>query len=284
MLLAEWQTDPLLVLPLVAVGLAFALGYRRLAKRRHGASETYRTRGGLFVVGYAALVIALISPLHAAGEQYFAVHMVQHLLLSLVAAPLLLASSSMPVLLWALPAGDRAAVGRLVGQPGPVRSALRLITHPLVAWCLFVGTQWAWHQPLAYDWALENRWAHYLEHISFFLTAIVFWWPVIGAPPLPTPLSFPARLAYTFLAWLPNTLLGAGLSLARAPLYPFYVASAQITGADATFDQQLAGLIMWVPGDVLFATILLVLLAAFMQQEERRAERIDRELDAQAKW
>ena len=236
-----------------------------------------------------ALVVALVSPLHSVGEQYFAVHMVQHLLLSLVAAPLLLLSSSMPVLVWALPANDRASVGRLVGQRGPVRSLLRGLTHPFVAWWLFVITQWIWHQPVAYDWALENRWAHYLEHISFFATAVVFWWPVIGAPPLPSPLSFPARLAYTFLAWLPNSLLGAGITLSRGPLYPFYVASAGQTGIDPGFDQQLAGLIMWVPGDVLFASILLLLLVAFMQNEERRAQRIDRELDAreaatQAKW
>jgi putative membrane protein len=206
--------------------------------------------------------------------------MVQHLLLSLVAPPLLLLSSSMPVLLWALPVRDRVTIGRLLGQPGPIRSGLRWLTNPMVAWWLFVGTQWAWHQPVAYDWALDNRWAHYFEHLSFFLTAMVFWWPVVGAPPLPSPLSYPARLGYTFLAWLPNSLLGAGISLSRGPLYPFYVTAAQVTGADPTFDQQLAGLIMWVPGDVLFATIVLLLLVAFMRHEEQQEARIDRELDA----
>jgi cytochrome c oxidase assembly factor CtaG len=237
-------------------------------------------RNALFIVGYAALVIALISPLHAVGEQYFSVHMVQHLLLSVVAPPLLLFSSSMPVLLWALPARDRARLGRLVGRPGPVRSILRGLTRPRVALALFVVTQWLWHQPVAYEWALENRWAHYLEHISFFLTAILFWWPVIGAPPLPSPLSYPMRLGYTFLAWLPNSLLGAGISLSRAPLYPFYVDSAQAVGIDPGFDQQLAGLIMWIPGDVLFVSILLLLFVAYMQHEQAQEERIDRELDA----
>jgi putative membrane protein len=263
----------------VGIGLAYLIGYRRFSRRRHAATS-FRTRSGLFVVGYAALVIALASPLHSVGEQYFAVHMVQHLLLSLVAAPLLLLSSSMPVLVWALPARNRATIGRVIGQPGPIRSVLRGLTQPLVAWWLFVIGQWVWHQPAAYDWALENPWAHYLEHVSFFVTAVLFWWPVIGAPPLPSPLGFPARLAYTFLAWLPNSLLGAGITLSRAPLYPFYVASAERTGVDPSFDQQLAGLIMWVPGDLLFASILLLLLVAFMQNEERLAARIDRELDA----
>jgi putative membrane protein len=206
--------------------------------------------------------------------------MVQHLLLSLVAAPLLLLSNSMPVLVWAFSPRDRATVGSLVGRPGAIRSALRFMTLPLVAWWLFVGTQWLWHQPIAYQWALENRWAHYLEHITFFVTAIAFWWPVIGSPPLPSPLGYPARMAYTFLAWLPNSILGAGITLSRGPLYPFYVASAQMNHIDAGFDQQLAGLIMWIPGDLLFVAILLVLFGAYLRNEERRAERIDRELDA----
>jgi cytochrome c oxidase assembly factor CtaG len=186
----------------------------------------------------------------------------------------------MPVLLWALPARERAAVGRLVGQPGPLRTLLCWLTLPIVAWCLFVGTQWLWHQPMPYQWALQSPWAHYLEHLSFFVSAMLFWWPVIGAPPLPSPLSYPARLAYTFLAWMPNTLLGAGITLSSGPLYPFYVAEARLTGADAGFDQQLAGLIMWIPGDVLFVTILLLLFVAFMQHEEQKEARIDRELDA----
>jgi len=109
---------------------------------------------------------------------------------------------------------------------------------------------------------------------------VLFWWPVIGAPPLRSALSYPARLAYTFLAWLPNSFLGAGITLSRGPLYPFYVSAAMANGTDASVDQQLAGLIMWVPGDVLFAIILILLLVAYMQNEERQEERIDRELDA----
>jgi len=272
----DWVLDPFLVVPLVAVGVAYLIGYRRLAKRRH----TQHRRDGLFVMGYTTLVVALISPLHSVGEQFFSVHMVQHLMLSLVAPPLLLLSGSMPVLLWALPRADRTTIGRLVGQPGAIRSVLQFLTRPLVALTLFVATQWIWHQPVAYDWALEYRWAHYFEHLSFFFTAILFWWPVIGAPPLPSPLRYPARLGYTFFGWLPNSLLGAGINLSRAPLYPYYVTTAQSTGVDPLFDQQLAGLIMWVPGDLVFAIILMILFAAFMRDEERKEAWIDRELDA----
>jgi putative membrane protein len=235
---------------------------------------------GLFVAGYGVLVVALISPIHTLGEALFSVHMVQHLLLVLVAAPLLLLSNSMSVLLWGLPREERATLGRLVGRPGPARSALRWLTLPLVAWWLFVGTQWLWHQPAAYQWALSNTWAHYAEHLLFFGTAVLFWWPVIGAAPLRSALSYPARMLYTFLAWIPNSILGAGITLSPGLLYPYYAGPARPLGVDPHTDQQLAGLIMWVPGDALFAGVLMVLFVAYLRHEEQAAERIDRALDA----
>ncbi len=206
--------------------------------------------------------------------------MVQHLLLTLVAAPLLLLSNSMPVLMWALPPRYRGSVGGIFSRPGAARSLLRWLTRPLIAGVLFVVIQWGWHQPLAYQWALENRWAHYFEHVTFFASALLFWWPVIGAAPLPSPLGYPGRMAYAFLGWMPNTMLGAGLTLSHGPLYSFYVASANAYGIDPGSDQQLAGLIMWIPGDILFATILMLLFVAYINHEEREAQRIDRELDA----
>ncbi len=239
-----------------------------------------RTRTTLFVVGYVVLVVALVSPIHGLGEVLFSVHMVQHLLLTLVAAPLLLLSNSMAVLLWGLPREERTTIGRMLGQPGPVRTLLGWLTLPLVAWWLFVGTQWFWHQPPAYQWALENTWAHYGEHLMFFGTAILFWWPVIGAAPLRSALSYPVRMLYVFLAWVPNSILGAGITLAPAVLYPYYLGPAQQLGVDPHTDQQIAGLIMWVPGDALFAGILMTLFVVYLRQEERSAERIDRELDA----
>jgi cytochrome c oxidase assembly factor CtaG len=258
------------------------LGYRRLRARTRSVRHhkpVLGTRGALFLAGYAVLWVALISPLHPLGEELFSVHMVQHILLTLVAPPLLLLSNSMPVLLWAFPQTERRGLGRLIGQPGRLQTALRWLTRPAVAWTLFVCTQWLWHTPAAYQWALGSRWAHYVEHVSFFATAILFWWPVIGAPPLPSLLGYPARMAYTFLAWLPNTLLGAGIALSRGILYPYYSLVGQRLGVDVYGDQQLAGLIMWVPGDVLFAVILLLLFGAYLRHEEREAERIDRELD-----
>jgi cytochrome c oxidase assembly factor CtaG len=274
-----FQDDPLLLIPLLVLGTVYVLGYLRLVQ----LGVDLQKRSAFFTLGYLSLFVALVSPVHTLGEQVLSLHMLQHLLLLLVAPPLLLLSNSMPVLLWGLPPRERAGVGRIVGRSGPVRSGLRWLTRPLLAWWLFVLSQWLWHQPAAYQLAIENRWLHYAEHLSFFGTALLFWWPVIGAPPLRSPLTYPGRMLYTFFAWLPNTFLGAGLALARSVLYPVYDGQP---GLDAYADQQLAGLLMWVPGDVLFAVVLLLLVRAFLRHEDRVAERIERELDRQAqpKW
>ncbi len=262
----------------MAVGLAYLVGYRRLAARRH--SDVGPRRAAFFAAGYLTLVVALISPLHAVGEEVFSVHMVQHLLLTLAAPPLLLLANAMPAVLWAFRRRERVTLGRMVGQDGPIRRTLRFLTHPAIAWTLFVCCQWGWHQPPAYELALVSPWVHYAEHLSFFGAGMLFWWPVIGAAPLRSPLSYPARILYTFTAWIPNSILGAGLALSPSPLFRYYVERAPATGVDPLSDEILAGLIMWIPGDLLFLGILLVLVVAFFNNEERQAERIDRELDA----
>jgi cytochrome c oxidase assembly factor CtaG len=151
---------------------------------------------------------------------------------------------------------------------------------PAVAWCLYLVCQWGWHQSTAYELALSNRWIHYAEHLSFFFSGILFWWPVIGTAPLGSSLGYPVRLLYTFLAWIPNSVLGAGITLAHDVLYPTYLTTAPRYGVDPAGDQVLAGLIMWVPGDLVFLSALLLLVAAYLRSEERESVRVDRELDA----
>ena len=276
--LAAWRPDPVVLLPLLLLGSVYAAGQIRLARR--GRRRTMPKEAWLFVAAYFTLVIVLVSPLHVAGEMAFAPHMVQHLLLTLVAAPLLLLARTLPVMLWGLPSRERSGAAALMGGHGPVGRVLRRLAHPLVAWPLFVVGQWTWHQPWAYQLALHDEVAHYAEHVTFFVTALLLWWPVIGAPPVPSPLPYPMRILYAFVAWIPNSLLGAGIALAPALLFPLYQESARTLGIDPLADQQLAGLIMWVPGDLVFLVVLLLVLGAWMRSEERSAERIDRELDA----
>lgn len=266
------------------MALAYAVGSRRLAHRRHHTSAWHARS---FWGGWTALFVALISPVHEVGEHVFSVHMAQHLLMVMVAAPLLVASRSMPVLVWALPGRDRATVGRLTSHPGPVRTVLVSLTRAPVAWTVYLCTLWLWHLPAAYQAAMLNPWIHNAEHISFFLTALLFWWPVMGTAPLGSRLPYPVRMLYTFLAWIPNTVLGAVITFSPAALYPLYAERSAALGIDPIADQTLAGLLMWIPGDALFVAILLVLLASFLRQEEvevnRREAALDRLLEQNAR-
>jgi cytochrome c oxidase assembly factor CtaG len=277
----SWVPDPVVAVPLLAVGLAYTVGLRRLGAR-HARSRTATRRAAAFWCGYGVLLVALLSPLHALGEEIFSVHMVQHLLLTMVAAPLLLLSNAVAVMLWAFPpdSRERAGLVSMVSPRGSLMRLVHLLTRPLVAWIAFVACQWLWHQPGPYQLAATQQVAHYAEHLTFFGTALLFWWPVVGTAPLGTPLTYPARMLYTFLAWLPNSVLGAGFTFSTTVQYPHYAERAAALGIDAQADQTLAGLIMWVPGDLLFLAILLVLLAAYLNDEERRATRLERQQDA----
>jgi putative membrane protein len=192
--------------------------------------------------------------------------MVQHLLLQLAAPPLLLLGLPVPLARALVRHPLLAAIERGLGQPA-------------VALVLYSGVMLVWHVPQFYEAALANERLHAAEHLTLLGTAVLFWWPVVGAAPLGSPLSYPARLLYTFLAGIPNSVLGAGIALSQSLLYPHYAERALLAGVDAQSDQVLAGLIMWIPGDLLFLTVLLLLLAAFLRQEERTAQRSERDLD-----
>jgi putative membrane protein len=270
--LLAWQFEPLTLLPLLVVGLFYLRGRGHRAIRSN--SGGHDSRGdALFLAGWLAAVVALLSPVHTFSEELFAVHMVQHLLLTSVAVPLLLLANPLPTVLWGFRPRARAAIGRALAQSAPPRRVLAWLTQPLVAWSLFTLTIWLWHQPPWYGAALENDLLHHLQHLCFVLAAALFWWPVIGPAPLRSRLSYPARLLYVFATWLPNSLLGAGITFAPTVLYPFYAARPRHWGLDPLFDQQLAGLIMWVPGDLIFAAAMLLLLVAALNQEDRRAAR-----------
>jgi putative membrane protein len=268
--LLAWEFEPLVLFPLLLLGALYVAGHARLARLTHrqGPNESRGTR--FFVAGYAALALALLSPIHTFSEELFFVHMLQHVLLMSVAAPLLLLANPMPVMLWSLPPTARALVGRgLAAESWPVR-CLRLLTRPLLAWPLFVLDLWLWHQPAPYQAALGSEPLHYVQHLLFFLTAVLFWWPVIGPAPVRSRLRYPARMLYVFMAWVPNSVLGAGFTFAPAALMPFYEARPRHWGIDALADQQLAGLLMWIPGDAIYAAAMMALLIALLRQEDRR--------------
>jgi cytochrome c oxidase assembly factor CtaG len=270
--LAAWELEPLPLFGLLVVGGLYAAGRRRLAARQQRGPRN-SARHWAFWAGYGALALALLSPIHSYSQDLFASHMLQHLLLMSAAAPLLLLANPLPTVLWSLPNGPRLRFGCWLGpERWPIR-ALRWLTQPVVAWLTFVLTLWLWHQPAAYRLALGSEPLHHLQHIQFFLASVLFWWPIVGPAPLRSRLPYPARMLYLFLAWLPNSVLGAGIALAPTVLIAEYAASPRHWGLDPLTDQQLAGLLMWVPGDLVFAGGLLALLLATLRQEDRREAR-----------
>ncbi|MEA2446601.1 MAG: putative rane protein [Actinomycetota bacterium] len=198
-------------------------------------------RPWIFAAGIAVLIVALAPPLHTVADDLFSVHMVQHLMLVLVAAPLLA---------WSAPAPARLP---------------QLLRKPLVVGALHAMALWAWHLPVLYDAAIANPLLHIVEHGSFLVTAYLFWDVVIGKAGADDQLR---RVGLVFATTLQSGALGAVIAFASSVLYTAHVASAPVRGLTPLEDQQLAGAIMWVPPGAVYVIVMLVLLwSAFKRYE-----------------
>ncbi|MGH2429242.1 MAG: cytochrome c oxidase assembly protein [Candidatus Limnocylindria bacterium] len=273
--LLAWRFDPLAVAGIGLAGAAYVWAVRRV-NREHPANQQPSHRTWLFMAGLGALALALLSPIEAYEGVLFSVHMVQHLLLELAAAPLLLAGAPITLALRsATPSVRRRMLSVLQSR------AVHLISFPIVAWLLFAGVNWGWHFSTLYDQALENQALHYVQHASFLGAALLFWWPVIGADPSPWRLPHPVRLLYLFLAMPQNSFLGVALLSAGTVLYPHYVTNVRTWGMTPLEDQQLGGVLMWVVGDLAFLAGMAVVVVVWMRHEERRTQRLDARLAAE---
>jgi putative membrane protein len=257
---------PLAILGATAVYAAADTRMRRTrghVPRRHGALA--------FFAGSAVLLIAVTGPLDAAVATSFSAHMVQHLLITMVAPPLLLLGAPLTLALVAWPGASRRAI------LGAVRSRpARLLTQPVVAWALFFGVLWGVHLTGFYDAALRDEGIHALEHVLLMATAVLFWMPIVRADPSPSALSHPARILYLFVAMPAMAFLGLVLVSADEPLYGTY---ARVEGtARAIADQQVAGGIMWAGTMVLIVPALAFVLLDWMRADEREARRADERL------
>jgi putative membrane protein len=218
--------------------------------------------------GIAALLVALVSPLDAAGGALFTAHMLQHLLLMAVAAPLLVLGAPQVGLAWGLPRRGRAAAARWWHALG-LRALFRGLAHPLAAFALHAGALWAWHLPGAYDAALAHEGVHALEHASFLGTAALFWWVALH-PAGRLRRSPGAAVLYAFAMAMASGALGALLAFSEAPWYAAHLQSAAAWGLTPAADQQLAGLVMWIPGGVPYLAAAVWLLLQWLRASERR--------------
>jgi putative membrane protein len=246
--------------PVVIVGLALAIwwyarGVRRLWHAAAVGRGIARWRAACFGLGILALALALISPIDAVATALFAVHMTQHMLLVVVAAPLLLAGDPGLATLWALNVPARRGVTAWWRRSHWLPALWRTLRRPIVAWTLHVGTLWVWHLPALYGAALRDERVHVAEHAAFFLTALVFWHPIVERA-RSRRFGIGTTVFYLFAAGLQCTVLGAAITFARHPWYVGHYGTTAAWGLTPLEDQQLAGLIMWIPASLAYLVAL----------------------------
>jgi putative membrane protein len=261
--LSPWDLAALAML--VLMGTLYAAGSYRLARR--GAVQR-RWERAAFAVGWVTMMAAVLPPLDRLAIELFSAHMVQHELMMLIGAPLLMAGRPVPVCLAGLPPRLRRGVASMM-QSDTAGHMWRVATTPLVAWTLHGAAIWLWHLPSLYDAAVGNEAIHALQHAMFVGTSVLFWWGMLygryGRA------GYGAAVFYVFTTAVHTGALGAFLTFARSPMYPFYEAPAAAHGIDALADQQLAGLLMWIPAGFVLTTLGIALFAAWMGESERRS-------------
>jgi cytochrome c oxidase assembly factor CtaG len=263
-----WSLEPAVLLGLGAGVWCYLRGVRALWRRAGRGRGVARWRVACYLGGLACVAMALVSPIDRVAEALFSVHMIQHLLLIMAAPPLLTLGEPVLVCLWALPAGARRRVGRAWRRARALRRLWHVVTIPLVAWLLHVVAVWAWHLPGPYDRALRDPATHVAEHLSFLATALVFWW-LLTDRRARRRLGVGGAILYLFTAALSETLLGAALSLSRRPWYAAHWGTTTPWGLTPLEDQQLAGLLMWVPAGLVYLVALAPLIVRALSGGQR---------------
>jgi cytochrome c oxidase assembly factor CtaG len=263
--IAGWTTDPAVIAPLLIGGLLYGVGVARLwrgAGLGHGATMR---QVACFAGGWLLMAIAVVSPLHELSLQLFSVHMVEHELVMAAAAPLLVLARPFGPMLWAFPARSRKGVARMAKAVGFL-FGWDILSRPLVATALHAVAIWAWHVPIAFEAALQSEPLHWLQHLSFLVTALLFWWAMFEQRA-----RRGAAVMELFFTAMHTAFLGVLLAVAPRPMYPLQSLLSQRYGLDPLADQQLAGLIMWVPAGTVYVAAGLALAWQWIRQSGRSA-------------
>ena len=258
----RWEFDPGVIVALACFALLYAQGSRR--QRISSPREKI-----CFWCGWVALVLALVSPLHPLGQVLFSAHMVQHEILMIVAAPLFVLSRPLVTFLWAFPFEWRRKLG-LWAKTNYVHHSWMFLTDPFTAWWLHAAAIWIWHVPFMFELTLESELAHTAQHLSFFLSALLFWWTLFYARGRK---AYGGAVFYVFTTAVHTSILGALLTFAPHIWYPSYASSTQAWGLTPLEDQQVGGLIMWVPAGLIYVAAGLWLFAAWLKESDVMLER-----------
>ncbi len=267
-ILRAWSFDAAVMFSLVAPAALYTVGVTRLWRRAGQGRGVSTTQVGLFALAMLVLVIALISPLDALGSALFSAHMTQHQLLMVVAPPLLLLGAPAVAMVWALPEPWRRPVGaalRTVSHSGTWRT----VAHPVSAFLLHAAAIWLWHMPVLYEQTLTSDLVHAAQHLSFTLTALLFWWTVLHPRRRGASVHGVAVLSL-FGTAAHGSILAALLTFSSRPWYLAYAGRTDAWQLTLLEDQQLGGLIMWVPSGIVYTAAALLLFWSSLRAMERR--------------
>jgi len=253
-----WSFEPWAIVPLFLALVAYLIGLVRLWNRAGSSRPVVRRNATLFLLGWFMLAGAIASPLHEAGGRSFTMHMIEHELIMMVAAPLLALSRPLGVMIWALPLRARVAAGGL-GRVRAIVPLWRWMIAPVPATVLQGIVIWAWHAPPLFNAALRHEGWHIVQHLCFLISALLFWWAMAFGRGGARGIGLSALCL--FVTSFIGGALGALMTFSASPWYADYAAMGMTPyGLSPEQDQQLAGLIMWIPGGMIHAGVALMML------------------------
>ncbi len=256
--LTAWNWQPSIIIGTLAVICLYLYAVGPLRVRYHLAESVKTSQVVMFILGVNVIFWTLFTPLDRLAEDYlFSAHMVLHLLLSFAGAPLIVLGIPGWLVAFLLRNRTMARVGKF-------------FTFPILTAVLFNANLWFWHAPPIYNAMIVNLPLHIVSHLLFIITGVLFWWPILSPVQdiLPS-LSVAKKIAYLFFSDMPMVLLGAGLTFVP-PLYDRYIHAPRIWGLSPDTDQQLAGLLMWIPGSIFFIVIVSILFIQWMQAQDAK--------------
>jgi len=266
----QWHLDAWVIASLCFWTIIYLVGWRRMWVQARRSRSLLGWRAVAFSCGMATLGVALLSPVDTFGNELSWVHMTQHMLLMIVAAPMIVVGAPGLLIPWTIPARWRKPFAwrltKLCDAP-----LGRLLWNPVFVWSLYGGVMWVWHLPLLYELALRDPWVHDIEHLSFFVTAFLFWRVVLDSRSHRR-LNPAVSVLYLFTTSLHSMLLGVLMALSPTLWYEHYRNRPEAWGLTPLEDQQLAGLIMWMPGCAIYGAITALWFAAWLESSEQLSE------------
>jgi len=269
---SRWDFDPWFVVPLCGTAALFLLGSMNLWRSAGLGRGVRWNHHCAFWAGWSLLFFAIASPLHWLADRLFSAHMIEHMVLMLVAPPLLACARPSGVMIWAFPRPWRGALGA-IGASSSIAALWGVFGHPVAATAVQALALWSWHAPVLFDWALRSEAAHRLEHLCFFFSAVVFWWSLLHGrgPGRGERVRDGINIGCLFVTVLHSGLLGALLTLSIRIWYPEQAHVADGFGLSPLEDQQLAGIVMWVPMGVLYTGAALYFANRLISSALRRS-------------